>query len=257
MTEPEVYLHEANKGARRTGVGLLVLALVVATLLATVAILGFGQGNLKDDLASTKAGLAKQDETIDTLASSLEAQRQQFQFCSEPENVNASFCEDPIAEQPDAIAGPQGIPGTPGQDGPPGPPGPPGVPGEDGQDGRDGATGPPGPRGATGANGVGAQGPDGPPGSPGPPGGPGPTGPAGQDGSDGTRGPAGPPGPPGPAGQDGADGAQGPPGPAGPQGPPGTPGPTCPEGWHAEQRTILTTQAPQGETVIVCVQNAA
>jgi FtsZ-binding cell division protein ZapB len=98
-----------------------------------------------------------------------------------------------------------------------------GLPGKDGRDGRDGATGRPGRDGAPGVD--------------------------GRDGQDGS----GQPGPAGPTGEQGPKGEQGPAGPEGPQGPAG---PVCPEGYHAEERTVLTTDSPLGEPMLVCVRNA-
>jgi cell division protein FtsL len=98
-----------------------------------------------------------------------------------------------------------------------------GLPGEDGKDGRDGQDGQPGRPGQDGAPGA-----------------------DGQDGS-------GEPGPAGPAGEQGPKGEQGATGPEGPQGPAG---PVCPEGYHAEERQVMTTQNPLGEPAVVCVRDA-
>lgn len=66
--------------------------------------------------------------------------------------------------------------------------------------------------------------------------------PAGEDGRDGVDGED---GADGEDGQDGADGADG------EQGPSGPPGPACPDGWHLEERTVLTPP----ERWLVCVQD--
>lgn len=88
----------------------------------------------------------------------------------------------------------------------------------------------------------GEPGPEGPPGPQGPPGLPGLDGVDGQDGADGAEGPPGPQGPVGP------EGPAGPPGPAGPQGPSGEAGPagpSCPDGMHAEDLTVVTSDGPR------------
>lgn len=227
MTEPEQVLDEANKGARRTGLVLLALAVVVALLLGALWFVAHDQAGLERTVRRNQSDVA-------ALKSALKAQREQFDYCTQPGRKDQRYCQEPVAEKPEAITGPAGPQGIPGLPGPPGPPGPSGVDGRDGRDGADGPPGPPGPRGATGANGVGEPGPEGSPGVPGASGAP------GADGKDGKDGPPGPPGPPGPQG---------------PAGPPGPPGPTCPEGWHAEQRTMLSRESPTGETVLVCVQD--
>lgn len=70
-----------------------------------------------------------------------------------------------------------------------------------------------------------------------------PPGEPGQDGQDGATGPR---GEQGPQGEQGLQGERGEPGPTGP------PGPACPEGWHLEERSVLT---PRPETWLVCVQD--
>jgi hypothetical protein len=95
-----------------------------------------------------------------------------------------------------------------------------------------GLTGPRGFRGFPGATGVkGATGAD------------------GRAGAKGDTGPVGPMGPQGPQGDKGERGEQGPPGDAGPQGPTGPPGPVCPDGYTAQQMTVMT---PQPRDVWVC-----
>lgn len=152
-----------------------------------------------------------------------------------------------------------------------GDPGAKGEPGDRGPKGDPGATGPRGPQGVpglsppcllqanrcVGATGApGAIGPRGPAGPTGPPGLP------GKDGADGAVGPAGPAGADGAdgkAGADGADGATGPAGPAGPVGPAGEkgekgdPGPACPEGSTLQKQQVVTTEAPAGLWMLVCV----
>lgn len=109
-----------------------------------------------------------------------------------------------------------------------------GAAGADGQDGTDGARGP---RGF-----VGPVGPAGPPGVDGDT----ITGPEGPAGPAGAQGPAGDPGPTGPAGEQGPRGETGPQGPA---------GPVCPPGYSAAERTVFTSDTPQGERVIVCTED--
>lgn len=117
-------------------------------------------------------------------------------------------------------------PGTPGNPGPAGPPGSEGPPGEPGVVG-----------------------------SAGPPGAslPGPAGPAGEKGDKGDPGESvpGPQGEPGPGGPQGPQGDPGSPGEPGPKGDKGEPGPTCPNGYTAEPRTVLTSDGPQETTICV------
>jgi hypothetical protein len=161
----------------------------------------------------------------DALAVALDLQRQQ---AVESGQTPVAPAAEEVRRDPQVMEGEQG---------PPGPPGP---------------AGPAGPRGL-----VGPTGPAGPEGNPGAPGEAGPAGQGGPAGSTGEQGPAGSqglPGADGQAGQDGADGEQGPAGPegpAGPTGPAGPPGPACPDGWHPEERTVLTPP----ETWVVCVQD--
>jgi hypothetical protein len=120
-----------------------------------------------------------------------------------------------LGAEPVVTPGPSGQPGTPGQPGGPGATGPPGV---------IGPAGPPGPSGAPGE--------DGQPGQPGDPGTPGSAGPAGPPGEQGPRGEQGPQGEPGPRGE---------------------PGPACPDGWHLEEHTVMTTTGPQ--PIQACVKD--
>lgn len=149
--------------------------------------------------------------------------------CEKPGNgilADDSLCDeaqDVVDETP-----PDNEVGPPGPEGPPGPPGLQGPPGVDGRDGQDGTQGPRGVAGEDGQNG-----------SP------------GQDGSDGTQGPPGPAGEQGPQGPPGPEGPQGP---QGPTGPGGDPGPACPDGYTAQDLTVVT---PQGGTQVIrsCVAN--
>lgn len=85
---------------------------------------------------------------------------------------------------------------------------------------------------------------------------PGPSGPSGEEGAPGPQGEAGAAGTPGSSGPQGEPGPQGPQGEAGPQGPQGEqgpPGPVCPDGYHAEQETVLTMNGPRD--TYICVTN--
>lgn len=124
---------------------------------------------------------------------------------------------DPLVNQFQGPAGPQGVRGPQGEVGPAGPVGAPGPAGPQGVTGPfGGPQGSPGPTGYTGPTG-----PQGPTGQRGPQGSPGLTGPAGVAGATGGLGPQGPIGPPGPTGPIGGVGPAGPAGAAGPQGSPG------------------------------------
>lgn len=216
MTEPHEFVQASKNRERHAGWAFVALAVVVAILLTALVVVIARAGGLRDDVENTQGD-------VDALAEALEAQRQQFTYCTAKGRQNNDlppYCDDPVAGEPRTITGPpgpQGVPGSTGAQGIQGPPGPAGPRGRDGADGQNGARGP---RGAPGESVTGPQGPQGP------------------------EGPQGPAGPAGPAGADGQDGAQ------------GRPGPTCPDGWHAEQRTLRSDESPQGETVIVCVQNA-
>lgn len=69
--------------------------------------------------------------------------------------------------------------------------------------------------------------------------------PPGEDGRDGRNGID------GEDGEDGTDGADGRDGVDGEQGPQGEPGPSCPDGWHTEQVTVLTPEGPRETTTCV------
>lgn len=124
---------------------------------------------------------------------------------------------DPLVNQFQGPAGPQGVRGPQGEVGPQGPAGAPGPAGPQGVTGPFG--GPTGPVGATGLQGP--TGPVGQTGQRGPQGSPGLTGPAGQVGPTGGLGPQGPVGPQGPTGPAGGVGPAGPTGAFGQQGSPG------------------------------------
>lgn len=138
-----------------------------------------------------------------------------------------SLGADPVIEPSDLPPGPAGATGATGQTGPPGPQGLTGSVGPAGQPGEDGDRGPRGVRGETGSTGS--------------------AGSTGSPGNNGATGPQGPKGDPGPSGPPGPQGDQGPPGPV------GQPGPTCPEGYHLEDRTVVSLEHPAGETTYVCV----
>jgi len=93
------------------------------------------------------------------------------------------------------------------------------------------------------------------PGEPGKPGRDGKDGRPGRPGEDGADG-IGEPGPAGSAGPEGRQGPQGDQGQQGPQGPAGPAGPPCPDGYHAEERDVMTTGNPFGEPMLVCVRDA-
>lgn len=80
-----------------------------------------------------------------------------------------------------------------------------------------------------------------------------PQGERGEPGATGPRGERGFPGDPGPSGSPGPVGPAGPPGPQGTDGADGAPGPTCPDGWHLTQVTILTKPG-SWSTALVCLR---
>lgn len=118
-------------------------------------------------------------------------------------------------------------------------PGAPGSPGSPGQQGQPGVTGPSGPPGAS------VTGPAGPKGD---------QGKEGPQGASGTIGATGPPGPPGPQGEPGPAGQKGDAGEQGPKGDQGSPGPTCPDGYHLVDATVLTSGGPQDS--VICAKES-
>jgi hypothetical protein len=117
-----------------------------------------------------------------------------------------------------------GVPKVTPQPGPTGASGPPGA----------SVTGPPGRQGSSGRSATGPPGASGKPGAS-------VTGPSGVAGSPGAVGPS---GPAGPAGKDGADGHDG---------KDGSPGPTCPDGYHTTNTTVVTAGGPQD--AVICTAN--
>lgn len=108
----------------------------------------------------------------------------------------------------------------------------------------------PGPRGPRGFQGL-----QGPRGFQGPPGQRGPRGREGEQGRIGPQGETmvGPQGLQGPQGEQGEQGLRGEKGEKGEKGDKGEPGPTCPNGYHGEERTVNATDGP--EEVFLCVKD--
>lgn len=155
-------------------VGLIVLVVAIAWLLARVLTIAAAQEQSRADRAELYAELAEQQSTSEALA-------EQIRGLGEAPVVDVDRPSSPeLRYMP--------LPGRPGADG------------EDGRDGEPGARGPAGrdgPDGNDGADGESIIGPQGPVGAPGA---------TGSTGSTGSSGPAGPAGAQGPAGRDGADG---------------------------------------------------
>jgi hypothetical protein len=223
-----------DKQVKRAGVQMVGASVVIAALLVVVAVLGLT--------------VFRQIHIIDALADGVSQQRDQFTACKNKPSTTKG-CTTPVAAEPSVIVkqgsrGPVGLTGGVGPSGPPGPQGPQGPTGKQGVPGPVGKTGPaPGclllVSACSGSQGTeGKQGPIGPAGKQGDPGPAGAQGPQGNDGKQGEAGPAGPAGPPG------VVGAQGP------------PGPVCPDGYHTEEKTVLTTTAPiAGEVILTCEPN--
>lgn len=157
--------------------------------------------------------------------------------------LGAGVCQQTkeIVDRPPAEKGDPGAVGARGAQGEKGPKGDKGDPGTSGRNGQSpgclilvskcqGPQGPRGPQGLTGGLG--------------PAGGEGPTGPGGPAGE---QGPKGDQGDLGPKGDRGDQGDQGPIGPQGPA------GPTCPNGSSLQKQHVITTEAPAGTWVLVCV----
>lgn len=163
-------------------------ALLVVVLGIVATIVGGGTW-----MATTIDSLRSEGDQRQAVIDQLTTQYADLYAEAQREGLEPSAPEpDEVAQQAEAVVGPQGERGPKGE------------PGAVGDAGRDGEPGPPGPPGEAG-----------------------PRGPAGVTGERGIPGDTGPMGPPG---LDGAPGPQGPAGPAGPAGPPGPAGATCPDG---------------------------
>jgi len=218
----------------RTAVRYLSLA-IAAGIAAGIVVLWIYGATQKDDKQQAQAELVQSAETIKAACAKDPAQVRVLL------GTDACTKAKEITERPAAEKGDPGARGPIGPQGPAGPPGPRGPAGAVGQAGRNGTT--PGClilvskcQGSTGPRGI-----------------PGLTGPSGGTGAAGPAGPAGPAGEQGPAGDPGPPGSQGDPGPAGPQGPQGPAGPSCPAGSTLQTQHVMTTEAPTGIAVAVCV----
>lgn len=224
-TPSEVVAHQVRDQRRRTGQTLLMLGVFLAALLVAV----WHENHRADHSDATAASALAAVKSANTVAT-----------------ANAEAVKE-LADQVKALGG---QPVVEPSDLPTPEPGPAGANGAAGSPGSTGPQGPPGPVGPTGQAIKGERGPRGFTGGDGPTGTPGATV-KGDTGATGPEGPAGPQGPPGKDGKDGADGHD-----STVPGPQGDPGPACQPGWHVATRTVVSVEAPLGEPVQVCVQDA-
>lgn len=220
MSNPIVQHAVANRADRR--LRMVVVGLVVILATSLVGIAGSVMYALDQREKAAEAGVSLA-ERIQDACNAPPADRPPI-VLEDPGLCNDA--DDVVDEAPSTVVeGPTGPQGPGGPTGPQGPAGTPGEDGEDGERGRPGREGPPGERG-----------------------------PAGEAGARGPVGEAGQPGEPGPQGQTGPTGPQGPVGPTGPQGPrgdTGPQGPACPQGYTAQETTVVTAEGPQ--QAVLCV----
>lgn len=193
---PSDVAHELDARASRTGrwfLGLAV-ALLAVTIALAYAINAKGEADDSKNVAEAAYEAAAQSAAEAQVA--YEAQRAQFEFCTEAGNADKPVCATPV-EPADPVPG---APGQPGETGATGATGPAGLScveqygltacrGAPGKPGKDGKNGGPGAPGASGGPGV-----------------PGADGKDGRDGKDGATGPKGDTGDPGPKGDKGDPG---------------------------------------------------
>lgn len=218
VTRHEIQEYSRRRNRRTMGGALLATALMFVAVLLFVS-----WASTRNQLSAMEAAGQGRSSQIAVLSTNLDGMREQFASCAaraEDGDVPKA-CKTPTAPPAkELVPSPAVVSGQPGAQGERGIPGPSGAPGASGAPGVPGSPGEPGPAvtGAPGASGA--------PGQPGAPG----------------EAVTGPPGAPGEKGEKGEKGDKG---------DKGDPGPTCPDGYTAEEVTVLTASGPV--TMLGCV----